>query len=247
MGIPLIATIEPQNNGLFATHDAQYGKGGWVSVPTVVEMGNISPNRRTAGMACRVVSLNVTYILNSDLLTWTPTTAAPVIGSSTTIATINLAGSGNLTLLPAQYNSNVIVLSGLLTSNVLITVPPTPNVFVLANQTTGPYSVTFTTGFGTNIAVTQGTQSDIFSNGQDIKLSSSDFSNVTLGANTVAVTLPLTDSSNAVATTAFVKNQGYITAAQASPVRSVFGRIGDVILQPTDVIPLIPPTDGGTF
>lgn len=70
MAIALIGTIVPLNNASFATHDSAYGKGGWVSVTALSDMYSISALRLTAGMACRVVSLNQTYILSADLVTW---------------------------------------------------------------------------------------------------------------------------------------------------------------------------------
>lgn len=51
----------------------------------------------------------------------------------------------------------------------------------------------------------------------------------------VAPTAADAANSNQIATTAFVKNQGYITAEQAN-VKSVFGRSGDVLLLSSDVV-----------
>jgi hypothetical protein len=70
MAIGIISKVVPYNNGNFATHDSKYGKGGWVSVNALVDMYALSALRLSAGMACRVISLNQTYILSLDLVTW---------------------------------------------------------------------------------------------------------------------------------------------------------------------------------
>lgn len=70
MPIDIISTIVPKNNQGFATHEAQYGKGGWRSVATIADLGLVPVERREAGMAVNVAEDGVTYTLNSDLVTW---------------------------------------------------------------------------------------------------------------------------------------------------------------------------------
>ena len=55
----------------FATHEAQYGKGGWREVATIAERDAITTDRREAGMAVYVLETNGVYILDEDLTTWT--------------------------------------------------------------------------------------------------------------------------------------------------------------------------------
>lgn len=70
MPIELISTIVPKNNQDFATHEAQYGKGGWHTADNAFALQMIPAKRRVAGMAVRVVGEGKTYVLNEDLVTW---------------------------------------------------------------------------------------------------------------------------------------------------------------------------------
>lgn len=89
MPIDLITYIKPKNDGTFATHDSQYGKGGWHEVVTMLDRDNIPILRRRAGMACNVLDEGRTFILAADLASWVeivltgvedaPTTGGPYV------------------------------------------------------------------------------------------------------------------------------------------------------------------------
>lgn len=71
-GTNLAAPVVPfTTEDSYATHIAQYGKGGWHEVTTVAERNAIIEGRREAGMAVYVTEENKLYILNDDLVTWT--------------------------------------------------------------------------------------------------------------------------------------------------------------------------------
>ncbi len=54
----------------FATHEAQYGRGGWHEVATIQDRDAITEDRREAGMAVYVLETEGVYILDEDLTTW---------------------------------------------------------------------------------------------------------------------------------------------------------------------------------
>ena len=70
-GTNVAAAIVPfTTDDQFATHEAQYGKGGWREVATIQDRDAISQDRREAGMAVYVLETNGVYILDDDLTTW---------------------------------------------------------------------------------------------------------------------------------------------------------------------------------
>lgn len=70
----------------------------------------------------------------------------------------NVAGlvGGLVTLTPAQWRRRVIVLSGVLTSNLTVILPPTLQDWLIVNSTTGAFSTTVQTQGGTGVTVPQG-------------------------------------------------------------------------------------------
>ena len=239
--ISLISTIVPINNAPFPTHDAQFGKGGLMSVSDIGTMNEIPAARRTAGMGCIVQAggVDALYVLDEDLVTWTLFTPAVSNGTTSVITLI-----GNTTLTNAQFAASILTFQGSLTAEATITLPPVSGSVIACNYTSGGFTLTLTTGAGTSVTIAPGLQREIFSNGQDVAYSTTDFNNVTLGINAQAVTMPASDNSNAVATTAFV----HTVVGTSNIVTTFNSRTGDVVLQATDVIPLLPViTDGGTF
>lgn len=76
------------------------------------------------------------------------------------ITTVNVAGGANVTLTPAQYGVGIILLTGALTGNIKVIVPSQSGTYVVANNTTGAFSVTLaTTSAGAATALVPQTQS----------------------------------------------------------------------------------------
>ena len=64
-GLQVTNTITPcTSKDKYATHDSQYGRGGWHEVNTIDERNNIPADRRRDGMACYVKETGKVYILN---------------------------------------------------------------------------------------------------------------------------------------------------------------------------------------
>lgn len=138
MPIAIISTLAPANNGGFATHDSAYGLGGWVSVINLSDMYAISPLRLRAGMACRIVSLSATYILNADVKTWVLQNSsnssklvfieqvATVAGVQTIVCDPNIIATGY-----SLYINGLLQISTSYTlSSNTVTIPATSNVVV---------------------------------------------------------------------------------------------------------------------
>ena len=66
-GTNIAAPIVPfTTDDSFATHDSQYGKGGWREIKTYNEINSIPKNRQTEGMAVYVVETEELYILKNS-------------------------------------------------------------------------------------------------------------------------------------------------------------------------------------
>lgn len=67
-GINISSTIAPfTTDDKYATHDEQYGKGGYRSVDTISEMNDIPSQRRKEGMLVRVIANNSYYVLKNGV------------------------------------------------------------------------------------------------------------------------------------------------------------------------------------
>lgn len=87
-----------------------------------------------------------------------------ILGS---VVTLNLAGSGPVTLTDAQQQVAVIRLTGILTSNVQVTVTE-PAFWIIDNRTSGNFIVTLTGGAGQVISTPQGSRYQVAFDGTDV-------------------------------------------------------------------------------
>jgi hypothetical protein len=165
-----------------------------------------------------------------------------------TIAYIPVSSIPNVVLLDGDYAHDILVLTGALTLDVTVTVPSILNSFVLVNATTGAFNVAVKTEFGPGIAIAQGYESDVYSDGTTLQYARTFYKDTKLVGLPTAPTPDLANSSDRIATTKFIKDQAYITAEEA-PVQTVFGRTGDVVLEPEDIDPFLQDFsfDGGTY
>ena len=86
-GVNVAGTIVPfTTDDAYATHDDQYGKGGYRTVATVTARDAIPAARRTAGMAVYCRDVDFLYILQDDLTTWTDYQALAVNKTAMTVA-----------------------------------------------------------------------------------------------------------------------------------------------------------------
>jgi hypothetical protein len=98
MPVEIIDYVYPKNNGTFPTHDAAYGKGGYLSVADVTARNAIATARRTEGMRVRTNDTGMEWILTSDLLTWVQapgSTRQDIISMAGTVIDIYVDISGD--------------------------------------------------------------------------------------------------------------------------------------------------------
>jgi hypothetical protein len=84
--------------------------------------------------------------------------------SSTSIALTN----ANVTLSPAQYSKPIIVLTGTLTGNVVLTFPALTQQWAVINSTTGAYSVSAVISGGAAVTLAQGGKTELRGNGTNV-------------------------------------------------------------------------------
>lgn len=207
--------------------------------------------------------------LNNANLTGTPTAPTPGLGDSSTkisttafvqgtvngLTSVNVAGGSNVTLSAVQAGTGIIVLTGALTANIAVIVPASSKTMIVENLTSGAYTVTVKTAAGTGVAITQGKSQELFCDGTNVLLSSSDFVNMALTGTTTAWTPAVGDQSTKVATTQFayqLKN-GVVTVnvAGGANVTLTPAQYGSGIILLTGAltasINVILPGQGGTY
>lgn len=108
--------------------------------------------------------------------------------------------NANVTLTAPQAAKDILTLAGTLTGNIQIIFPPWEDQWLVANNTTGAFTVTCKTASGTGVLVPQGVTSVIYSDGTNVG-----FVGSALPANTGAVanTLALRDGSAGLTATYF--------------------------------------------
>jgi hypothetical protein len=81
-----------------------------------------------------------------------------IIEVTSVTSLLNKTVTANVTLTALEYSNAMIVFSGALTANTVVTVPNTPHSFIVVNKTTGNYSLTLQSqGQTPSVVVTQGT------------------------------------------------------------------------------------------
>ena len=85
-----------------------------------------------------------------------------------TVNNLNVAGSSNVTLTSAQAQSVIQQFTGLLTGNIEVIVPNTPQIYFVYNNTTGAFTLKMTTSGGTGIFVPQGSNAVLYCDGTNV-------------------------------------------------------------------------------
>jgi hypothetical protein len=106
---------------------------------------------------------------------------APVFAFDYT--SINIAGTGSYTLSGSELNRIAYSFTGVLTGNRSVIVPGTVQQYWVANNTTGPYTLTIRTAGGTGVTVNQGARTICYCDGNDV-----------LTADTGGVSVPISIS-----------------------------------------------------
>ncbi|HEX7906751.1 MAG TPA: hypothetical protein VF534_01480 [Paraburkholderia sp.] len=185
--------------------------------------------------------------LNNANLTGTPTAPTPALGDSSTkisttafvqgtvngLASVNVAGGANVTLSAVQAGNGILVFTGALTANIAVIVPNSTKTMIVENLTSGAFTLTVKTAAGTGIAVTQGKTQEVFCDGTNVLLSSSDFVNMALTGTPTTPTPAQFDSSSKLANTQFVKQAGFqfsqTVQYSAGPITLTASQAGQLI------------------
>src|SRR5688572_24257335 len=85
-------------------------------------------------------------------------------------ASVDAAGTGDLTLTASQYNALHLDLTGVLTGNRNVILAAKKRRWVVTNSTTGAFSVTVKTASGTGVVVPQGYRAVVIGDGASILL-----------------------------------------------------------------------------
>jgi hypothetical protein len=147
------------------------------------------------------------------------------------LVTQSVAGGSTVALTAVQAANGIIVLTGALTANISVTVPATPKSWVVVNNTTGSFSLTFRTVSGSGVSIPQSSTMGVYCDGTNVRQTN---------PMATATTQVLNDNSASVATDAFVQGVtgGYLsvnvaggssvtlTAAQAArPIINLYGAL----------------------
>jgi hypothetical protein len=121
----------------------------------------------------------------STAFTGSPTAPTPSVGDQSTrlattnfayqlkngVTTVNVAGGSNVTLTAAQYGNGIILLTGAITASINVVVPAQGGTYVVANQTTGAFSINLSAGgAGAKALVPQGQSVVAYCDGTNVVL-----------------------------------------------------------------------------
>lgn len=92
--------------------------------------------------------------------------AVQILGG--TLLTKSVAGGAAVTLTAAEGRNSIILLTGALTANINVIVPTVGRSWVIANNTTGAFTVTVKTATGSGVVVPQATAAQLYCNGTNV-------------------------------------------------------------------------------
>jgi hypothetical protein len=173
------------------------GAGGTLTLPDPVTVGNnwFIYLRNSGSGAISADAPGFTLINGDSFLSFQPGESAIIacdgsnfytigFGQSATFAfdytVIDVAGTGNYTLVGTELNRVAYRFTGLLTGNRNIIVPATVQQYWVDNRTTGSYTLTVKTPAGLGVSVAQNQRAILYSDGTDV-----------LDADTAGISIPL--------------------------------------------------------
>lgn len=182
--------------------------------------------------------------LNSPGLTGSPTVPTAPVGDNSNaisdsafaqrlksgIVSVNVAGGVNVALTQAEWGYGIIELTGALTASIAVIFPTTGR-WLVANQTTGAFTITCKTAAGTGVLMGQGQWGGVWGDGVNIDRQQTDYNGITAAltaGSTVPTAAPGTDTEQP-ASTAFVQ----LTAAGRLIGVQTFTTVGTATYTPT--------------
>lgn len=156
--------------------------------------------------------------LASPALTGTPTAPTPADGdSSTKLATTafiqalirgkltKALSGGSITLTAIEAGKGLIVFTGTLSSNAIVDFPATPGRWVVANRTSGAFTLQIRASGGTGPMLAQGRNQEVWCDGTDMLQAVTEAADLSLTGTPTAPTAAPTTSTTQLATTAFAR------------------------------------------
>jgi hypothetical protein len=173
------------------------GAAGTLTLPDPVTVGNnwFIYLRNSGSGAVSADAPGISLINGDSFLSFQPGESAIIacdgsnfytigFGQSATFAfdytVIDVAGTGNYTLVGTELNRVAYRFTGLLTGNRNIIVPATVQQYWVDNRTTGSYTLTVKTPAGLGVSVASGQRAILYSDGTDV-----------LDADTAGISIPL--------------------------------------------------------
>lgn len=140
----------------------------------------------------------------------------------------SVAGSSDVALTDSdgavdEHRNMMMELTGTLTGNINVTVPPSAKLYFIHNNTSGSYTLTFKTTAGTGIAITQGKKEILMCDGTNIVRA---FDNLTItgGSITGITDLAVADGGTGASTAADARtNLGAETAGNSAALSIALG------------------------
>lgn len=102
-------------------------------------------------------------VTNASVATTYTDRRSPILLDS--YVSINVAGSSNVTLTAVQARCNILNLTGVLTGNINLIIPGLVKEYIIANNTTGAFTITPKTSGGSGVAVTQASAAVVYCDG----------------------------------------------------------------------------------
>lgn len=81
---------------------------------------------------------------------------------------IDVTGGDNHTMTDEEFNHAIFNITGAITANLDIVVPDDSKIYFVTNNTTGSYSIAFTTELGSGSTITQGSSAILASDGTNV-------------------------------------------------------------------------------
>lgn len=112
---------------------------------------------------------------------------------------------GNTALNGVEAGKGIIIFTGTLSSNATVTLPAVPGRWIVANRTTGAFTLTVRSLGGAGVALSQGRVQSVWSDGTDLLQGVTEISNLAMTGVPTAPSAEPTDSSEQVATNRFAR------------------------------------------
>ncbi len=159
------------------------GGAGTLTLPSAATVGNgfffpfanngsgtvtISSADKIDGATTSDFGLTQSAFIVSSGATWYTVGKGTQTNFATTLLNLNVAGNADITETSAQAQNIIQQYTGVITGNINVIVPATPQIYFCFNSTSGAFTLTVKTSGGSGIAITQGQNTILYCDGTDI-------------------------------------------------------------------------------